>query len=513
MNSHDNNRELTDRLFGELSGEQASGVDRRRADDPALDREYAELESFSGRLRRAFGSEAESAPSLGDSREKAVLRVARTCRKRGRDKMEPWVLTLCLSAAAAVVAGTFLPFLESVPLGQPVDEPVEYSILPAESKSLDPVATAPRRRPVAPQSPPGAPWIPPFPVVGPDPGALELADAILRQQTEVLPDSGVELLYSRPVRDGESVAAGEGPEVVPGSYLERPYRLVANRPVVPVPLPTGGAAMDALDSALRRGELPQPAAVPVQELVGDAGAEALPPGEDTPIRIVSDLHRCPWNADTLLARIWVSAPGIDGSADGRVAAEWASGLIEFNPRYIAAYRILATGQAEGAAKASLPALPRRLPLRRGDSANVMLELLPSGHGAAIGTRFEAVGEPVFEPAAEPRPSDGEHFRFTLLYRPQGASETAFATRTHSHAPLPYAAAGPDFKTAAAAALLGAILEAPDRAEPHLWNKVVELASEASSEAETSGKAARLLDLAAKARTIALGRQQPVAGQR
>lgn len=513
MKSNNTDTRLTDHLFGELSPADAEALRKELASDPGLADEMRQLRAVSGRLAAAFERDREESPSLGSAREHAVLYAARSARRRMETRMEPWVFGLCLTAAAAVLLGTFLPFIPE-PGGYPADSetPIEFTLLRPQTLELE------SHRPDIPQDEELGAGREDVPREGTPAGidaysdTLAIVETVLNHGPTGMDIDSLDLRYSRSAN--LSLPGPQSGRVAwtSASFLDMPYYAVHSRPFMFVPLRRESASIRLLTTAIRNGRLPRKGSLTVAGLVNSMNYDYPEPSGEEVFRLGSDLHYCPWNESSLLARVWISGskPARDVAVENapRLLADWATAAIEFNPANVAAYKFLGIIPKQAATRTT-PVLPVRMPLVTDCEVTLLFELIPPGAGLDVVEIAHSEAEPIFEPLTTHSEQPGAFFSFMLTYR-SGADDRTFTQAIEHKQPVqPYAEADAGFKLAAAAALLGGVIDERDAPDIGLWNLAVELAGGAAGQ-WPSAEGKELLRLTEATRTLMLGMKDPVA---
>lgn len=514
MKKPDFELELTRYLDGELSTEARGEFERKLESDPELAARRDELAMLVSGLGEAFAGE-ESVPALEPERRRAIL--ARASRAGGeRTTMSPWAMTLCLAAAAAVVVGTFLPFIDRLTRPFERRDGFEYTVLRPGAKPIDPDADEIWIGESFATRGPGRPGAEDLPAVAIYPDTLDIVEAATPDQ----PLPGLPLLRELKYWRGRAeqplspdavpaISARDDSAAASSSFLDRAFLAVAEYPLVALPLRHESTALRILENSLGEGRLPRPGTLAVEELLNalDYGYPGPEAGEA--LNIGLDVHVCPWNSSHLLARLWIkgAAAGQEagGTTVGPVAAEWGRATLEFNPAAIQAFRYV--GSSKPAANdGALPRLPVRIPLPAGCEITILCELVPAGIPASEFAVARRGTPPVFEPLDNAE-TGGETVHFTLTYRIPGSPSAMTRSVSADALVHPFASASDSFKRAAALAVLGGAVEA-GRADAGWWNLAVELAYAGSADGGT--EADMLPVLARKARAAALGMRGPVA---
>ncbi len=238
-----------------------------------------------------------------------------------------------------------------------------------------------------------------------------------------------------------------------------------HNPVSTFPLTVDAAAYgDVRRALLDEKRLPAADAVRVADLVNSFTYSYPEPSGDDPVSLTLDLAECPWNAAHHLARI-----GVRGRADA--AARDASIRVTFNPRRVAAYRLIGyEGRyaARGGAGETLAA---------GRAVTALYEIVPARHA-----------------------DKGEWL--TTEFRCQDRTDRAWAlTRSLSAEPRRLAEAPDDFRFAAAAAQFGLLLR---ESAPHgdARYAAVKAAAHAALGVDPDGRRTEFLSLVDAAERLA-----------
>lgn len=110
-------------------------------------------------------------------------------------------------------------------------------------------------------------------------------------------------LYGRPqiVRSGDRFAP----------IVDNPFRKVTQAPLSTFSIDVDTAAYAKVRMALQSGQLPDPNAVRIEEMINYFSYDYAPPNDDRPFAAAMDVASCPWNAKHRLARIGIKGKVID----------------------------------------------------------------------------------------------------------------------------------------------------------------------------------------------------------
>jgi hypothetical protein len=254
------------------------------------------------------------------------------------------------------------------------------------------------------------------------------------------------------------------------SYEER-ERLMANGPGTPIdidvggvdgkgprsphPLLRGAAPAEATYDHVRRllleeKRLPSPRSVRIEELINAFPCAYAGPRGEHPVAFTLNLVECPWERSHHLVRI-----GLKGrSGDVEAIARDVKLRVEFNPRRVAAYRLL--GEEAGPARPDDFADDRQpgASLRPGHTATALYEVIPAGlpvpaEGEAL--RYQRPA------AASGTPDGGEWLRVQFRYRVPDTDTRQVVAQLLTGSAHRLADAPEDCRLAAAVASFGLLL--------------------------------------------------------
>jgi hypothetical protein len=256
-------------------------------------------------------------------------------------------------------------------------------------------------------------------------------------------------LYNKPFLD-----AGKKPE---SSYpLYRPSR--------------SASSYQQVKQSIQKEEIPPGEMVKIEELVNAFQYEYPLPEDGKPFSVTTELSACPWHASHLLLHIGIQGKIVEADDALRnrdfVVATGMKINVAYNPDTIKAYRLI--GYAE---RKPLPGekpaepLEKGQDLRMGQSMTTLYELIPQPPKAP---------EPGAPPPGKPRLATIE-ISYKELEKSKQLAYDVFQPAEEKQGP------SDDFKFSAAVAQFGMLLKNPDFEKLSGFEKIMEMAADATGE--------------------------------
>jgi len=174
--------------------------------------------------------------------------------------------------------------------------------------------------------------------------------------------------------------AGENNFVSPFVHARSAFPLVVER-----------ARYDAAMRRLRKGSVPEPGLVRVEEFVNAAPYRLRPPAPGQPVVVSAEYSVCPWNPAHLLLLVAVKTADLDSAMIARrekpTAIEAANIQLQFNPGRVQEFRLLGYENRETPTDSVL--LPRvAASLPRGWSTVALYEIVPTTQAQRIAGKYD-----------------------------------------------------------------------------------------------------------------------------
>lgn len=287
---------------------------------------------------------------------------------------------------------------------------------------------------------------------------------------------------------GEDASQNQSAEADAGPYAftgERPFVSVVSKPYSSVPLLVNSVSYLDVQRSINGGVLPTRDAVRVEGMINHFSYDYPPPTGAELFSIHTDVVSCPWETSHRLVRI-----GLRGRE--AIAVGEASGIeVEFNPRYVAAYRLIGYDR-KGSERRNLNQVTEgseQIPT--GYSLTVLYEVIvpASRRPAAAAPGADGLAAPT-EPllSVKLRLTTPTHGGFTSVERVVRDDASAFA------------AAPEDLKFAAAVAEFGMILRDSEYKGNGTFENVMQWAVEGKG-TDRGGARADFIELVRKAQAL------------
>lgn len=306
-------------------------------------------------------------------------------------------------------------------------------------------------------------------------------------------DAGAIPNESAPVEGEEAAQAGENPsrEADAGPYAytgERPFVSVRSRPRSSLPLLVNSSSYAGVRRSINAGVLPARDAVNVEGMINYFAYDYPQPIGDESFSFNIDVVSCPWDGTHRLVRIGLK------SREPVTVAEDSGVEVEFNPRYVASYRLIGYDRQSSAGQNL-------------NNGKIGSDRIPAGY--TLTAFYEAI------PVSEKPGTAGTMIASGVAHTVEHVLSAKLQLRTPGNAAIrsiervvtdtgsTFAGAPQELKFAAAVAEFGMILRDSEYKGTGTLQQVLEWAQEGKG-ADADGSRADFIELVRKAQTLLKG---------